>query len=63
MEGVIVERVSEYEIECLRNQLIQTAQQEGLHADCTILLSRKLDVLIDHYTKQKKWQEERKKLS
>lgn len=63
MEGVIVERVSEYEIEYLRNQLIQTAQQEGLHADSTISLSRELDVLIDHYTKQEKWQEERKNLS
>lgn len=39
------------EIERLRKQLIESAQQEGLHAERTINLSRKLDCLINLYVK------------
>ncbi|WP_153731959.1 aspartyl-phosphate phosphatase Spo0E family protein [Sporosarcina obsidiansis] len=40
-------------IERLRNQLIEVAQQEGMHSERTILLSRQLDLLINEYDKQK----------
>ncbi|PID18020.1 aspartyl-phosphate phosphatase Spo0E family protein [Sporosarcina sp. P35] len=43
----------EGEIERLRYQLIKTAQQEGLHHERTIALSRKLDRLINKYEQEK----------
>ncbi|WP_369824933.1 aspartyl-phosphate phosphatase Spo0E family protein [Sporosarcina sp. P13] len=41
----------ELEIEHLRNQLIKVAQEEGMHAKRTIILSRKLDLLINKFVK------------
>ncbi|MEK4024055.1 aspartyl-phosphate phosphatase Spo0E family protein [Sporosarcina sp. FSL W7-1283] len=43
----------EIQIECLRNQLIEVAQNEGMHSERTIILSRELDLLINEYERQK----------
>lgn len=43
----------EIQIECLRNQLIEVAQHEGMHSERTIILSRELDLLINEYERQK----------
>ncbi|AXH98550.1 aspartyl-phosphate phosphatase Spo0E family protein [Sporosarcina sp. PTS2304] len=42
----------EFEIERLRKQLIKVAEEEGLHADKTIILSRKLDIMINKFDQQ-----------
>ncbi|WP_411567600.1 aspartyl-phosphate phosphatase Spo0E family protein [Sporosarcina sp. GW1-11] len=41
-----------FEIERLRDQLIKVASEEGMHADRTIILSRKLDLLINKFVEQ-----------
>ena len=43
----------EVEIELVRQQLIRAAQQNGMHAEETIELSRQLDSLINEYDKKK----------
>lgn len=44
----------EDEIEIIRQQMIDAANFEGLSADVTMELSRKLDELINHYDDQRR---------
>ncbi len=44
----------EDEIEFTRRELLETACREGLAAEVTMVLSRKLDALINQYDAQKK---------
>lgn len=48
----------ESEIERVRQQLIKTAQEYGMHSQITIELSCKLDLLINEYEKNKLVKEE-----
>ncbi|PIC86559.1 Spo0E family sporulation regulatory protein-aspartic acid phosphatase [Sporosarcina sp. P20a] len=52
MEGVQVVHNCKLEIERVREQLIQVAEEYGMNAEGTIELSRKLDVLINEFNEK-----------
>ncbi|PID00019.1 aspartyl-phosphate phosphatase Spo0E family protein [Sporosarcina sp. P29] len=52
MKGVQVVHNCKLEIERVREQLIQVAEEYGMNAEGTIELSRKLDVLINEFNEK-----------